>query len=371
MKAFIYPYIPGSESCKELAGGLDLKRIAHKNSRFKGSQDKLVINWGASKVPEEVSKCLILNLPQAVKQASDKLLAFKRMNEGKRSSRLVRAAGNDHRLSHDHDLFNGIADNFTGRVDLPRYGVVNIMEVAPNQDEYCRTPEFTTSRATAKAWLATGYTVVERHVLNGHSGEGIRLVVAGEGEDIENSPLYVKYVPKKQEYRIHVCGGQAVDIQRKARRKDIADEDINWKIRNHANGFVFARNEDGQVPDDVVVQAVKAVKVLGLAFGAVDVIFNEKEQRAYVLEVNTAPGLMGETLDGYVRRFKDYISGAIALPAQEIPKEFIGEDVVDEDPWAAPFGAPVGPAKLKGLDYDNLFAQVAQMRDNPFKVDGV
>lgn len=333
-KAAVYPYKPGSESCKALAQGLGLIRIAHKDSKYKGGKDKLVINWGASKVPEEVSKSIILNLPQAVAQASDKAKAFRRMNEGRRMTRKVVAGGGRHDLAIDHPLFDGVDPNFIGKFNAGKYGLVEVLEAAPNALDYCRTPEYTTDFHKARLWLASGFTVVERHVLNGHSGEGIRLVEPEAGEEITRAPLYVKYVPKKQEYRVHVCGGHAVDIQRKARRKDLPDDEVNWKIRNHDNGFIFARNEDGQVPQDVVDQAVRAVNALGLAFGAVDVIFNDKAQQAYVLEVNTAPGLSGETLAGYVGRFQQYLAGEVPLPAQVIPQEFIGEDVDPVEPWA-------------------------------------
>lgn len=325
MKAFIFPYKPGSESSKALADGLGIKRIAHKNSKFKGSKDTLVINWGASKVPEEVSKCTILNLPQAVKLASDKLLAFKKLNENKRNTRKVYVAGNNHDLGMDHDLFKTIEDDFVGEMVHPRYGKIIVKEPVVNGG-IARTPEFTTDFHVAINWLLHGSTVVERHILNGNSGAGIRLVEPDDEEGVRKAPLYVKYVPKKQEYRIHVCGGEAVDIQRKARRKDVADEAINWKIRNHDNGFVFARNEDGVVPQDVIIQSVNAVKILGLDFGAVDVIFNDKEQKAYVLEVNTAPGMAGTTLEGYVGRFKDFIDGKVALPEQHVPQEFVGAE---------------------------------------------
>lgn len=338
MKAFIYPYKAGSESAKALSEGLGIKRIAHTNSRFKGGKDKLVINWGASKVSEEVSKCTILNLPQAVRLASDKLLAFTKWNEGKRATRKVYVAGSHHNLPAVHEIFDAIEDDFVGEFQHHRYGVIKVLEPAPAGKDFVRTPEFTKDFHIAMQWLGMGHTVVERHILNGNSGAGIRLVEPGVGDDISHCPLYVKYVPKKQEYRVHVCGGQAVDIQRKARRKDVEDDAINWKIRNHDNGFIFARNEDGFVPPDVIEQAVKAVNILGLAFGAVDVIFNDKEQQAYVLEVNTAPGMSGTTLEGYVSRFKDYLDGKVALPEQHVPEEFVGAPVeVEEKPQ---IGAP-------------------------------
>lgn len=370
MKAFIYPYKPGSESGKALAEGLNLKRIAHKNSRFKGAADKLVINWGSSKVPEEVSKCIILNLPQAVAQASDKLLAFRRMNEGNRKTRAVYVVGNTHNLSVDHDLWETVPDDFIGTMKTERYGEIKVLETMPNEQNFCRTPEFTDSFVKADMWLMKGHTVVERNILNGNSGAGIRLVEPDSGEQLQKAPLYVMYVPKKQEYRVHVCGGEAVDVQRKARRKDVEDDAINWKIRNHDNGFIFARNEGDVVPPDVITQAVRGVSALGLAFGAVDVIFNEKEQKAYVLEVNTAPGLSGATLDGYVKRFQDYLSGAVALPKQEIPKEFIG---IEEDELPLPAAIPnfklPNPRAVKGNEvYFNWDAPAPQVQadDNLF-----
>ena len=43
----------------------------------------------------------------------------------------------------------------------------------------------------------------------------------------------------------------------------------------------------------------------GLDFGAVDVLWNERQQKAYVCEVNTAPGLEGITLDNYLKEIKE------------------------------------------------------------------
>jgi D-alanine-D-alanine ligase-like ATP-grasp enzyme len=77
-------------------------------------------------------------------------------------------------------------------------------------------------------------------------------------------------------------------------------------VRNHDNGFIFVRN-DVKAPSSVEEQAVRAIKALGLDFGAVDIIWNDKQQKAYVLEVNTAPGLEGSTVDDYARGFRNLI----------------------------------------------------------------
>lgn len=247
----IYPYKTGSASAKALAEALGIKRIKHKNSVFKGHPNKVVINWGASKLPDEVVKCVVLNAPEAVSEASNK-----------------------------RSFFEAVSN-------------------------HCSAVPFTTEQAKALEWLEEGYTVVARTILNGHSGQGIVLVEPGQ--ELVNAPLCTKYIPKKHEYRVHVFGNEVIDVQRKARKKDVPDGDVNWKIRNLAGGFIFARGEDvvGEVPADVKNQAVLSVAALGLDFGAVDVIFNEKEQKAYVVEVNTAPGLTGTTLDKYVEAFKE------------------------------------------------------------------
>lgn len=255
----LYAYKEGSQGAKALAQGLGIKRIKHVGSKFKGSQRKLVINWGCSELPPEVMKCRVFNNPAAVKVASNKLSFFRHMNE-----------------------YNNVNGHVEG---LPKVSI----------------PEFTVDAQDVQVWLDNEVIVVVRHKLQGHSGEGIEVI---EGDvPIPNAPLYVKYVPKQSEWRIHVLDGVVVDIQRKARNREVADENVNWAVRNHANGFVYARNEGVAPPAMVEEQAILAVQVCGLDFGAVDIIYNDYRKLAYVLEINTAPGLTGSTLDGYVERF--------------------------------------------------------------------
>ena len=80
--------------------------------------------------------------------------------------------------------------------------------------------------------LQEGNTVVARTILNGNSGAGIVLVE--NEEQLVDAPLYTVYIPKKQEYRVHVFRGQVLDVQRKARKQDVPDDEVNWKIRNMA-----------------------------------------------------------------------------------------------------------------------------------------
>ena len=100
--------------------------------------------------------------------------------------------------------------------------------------------------------------------------------------------------------------GAVVDIQRKARKRDVADDAVNWQVRNLDGGFIFAREGVVEAPE-ASEEALKAVAALGLDFGAVDIMYNARENKYYVLEVNTAPGLAGTTLEGYAKRFREVL----------------------------------------------------------------
>lgn len=239
----IYAHAP-SDGARLLANALRTKRIRREGPprRF-----DVVVNWGGSQFPARIQARRIINSPAAVHTASDKLACFRDM-EGRMGPRV---------------------------------------------------PEWTTIRQTAARWVAEGCTVVARTVLRGSGGVGIVICEPG-GVDIPAAPLYTKYVPKKSEYRIHCTTNGAFWFQRKVRRAG-DPEPKTWKVRNLENGFIYQSEERGDVPKDVVDQAVRALLSTDLDFGAVDVVYNDKERKAYVLEINTAPGLIEATAEAYAR----------------------------------------------------------------------
>lgn len=241
----IYPYNPHSTSAKSLAKALNIKRIKHNG---KVIFPDIVINWGASQFNRSIVTPLIVNHPYAVALAVNKLQAF---------------------------------NHLKGNVGIPDY---------------------TESLEEASRWLAEDVTIVERHTLTGHSGEGVRIVEPGQ--ELQEAPMYVKYIAKKHEYRIHVFRDKVFFVQRKARQYDVPIDEVNWKVRNIKGGFIYA-NQNVDVADVAKEQAIITIKALGLDFGAVDMIYNERHNKFYVLEVNTAPGLTNTTLDKYVEVFKE------------------------------------------------------------------
>src|SRR5579859_3112423 len=101
-----------------------------------------------------------------------------------------------------------------------------------------RIPEFTSDRNVAEQWINSKFTVVCRTKLSGHSGDGI--VLASTLADLVPAPLYVQYVKKQKEFRVHVAFGEVIDVQEKRKRNDY-EGDTNFQVRNHHTGWVYCR----------------------------------------------------------------------------------------------------------------------------------
>lgn len=248
MRYAVLPYKQGSRSARALADALGGRVLKLNNSKFRPRPDDVLINWGSSRTTDRVGNAPLVNDYRIIRRASNKLEFFTLVSQ--------RAA----------DI---IPEHWTDANQIPE----------------------------------DAYPIVCRTVLDGHSGVGI--VIAETVDELVPAPLYVKYIKKQQEYRVHVGNPNTIiAVQRKARDRSVADEDVDWQVRNHKNGFNFVRN-GFTTPEQVTAAAQRVLEVTGLDFGAVDVVFNEREQRAYVLEVNSAPGLEGQTVQDYV----DYFTG--------------------------------------------------------------
>ena len=139
-------------------------------------------------------------------------------------------------------------------------------------------------------------TLFARTLINATNGRGI-VEFESSQEQYPVAPLYTEYIPKKAEYRFHVFGGRVIDVQQKRKKSGFEDE-RNTRVRNVHNGYVYCR--DGITPPDgAAALAIQAVAACGYQYGAVDVIYNERRNLCYVLEVNSRPGLMGTTVAKY------------------------------------------------------------------------
>lgn len=244
-----------SEGVQALRGVLGdaVSRIVRKDSIQR--QYKHVINWGNSSAfaVSADQRVMVYNTPQAISVAANKLSALRKLK--------------------------------LDAVRVPAF--------------LTQPPEH---RDDKDIWL-------ERTSLTGSGGQGIRVV--RRGDTFGDAPLYVRYIPKRVEYRLHVVNGQVIFIQQKMRERDNEQTPDQKLIRNYDNGWVFCPKELDALGEDVKEQAIRAVMSLGLTFGAVDLLLGRDDGLAYVLEVNTAPGLSSPTLlEAYRTAFLTLCHGA-------------------------------------------------------------
>lgn len=119
---WIYLYDQHSEAGNELAEALDVRKIRHTNSTFRGDPGKVVINWGSGELPRQVRNCRVINSEDAVSKSINKLAFFR-----------------------------------------ATYGRV-------------ATVPWTTSREQAAMWLVDGHKVVVRNRLEGREGQGVVII---------------------------------------------------------------------------------------------------------------------------------------------------------------------------------------------------
>jgi glutathione synthase/RimK-type ligase-like ATP-grasp enzyme len=263
MSLKILPYMTGSASVRALADALDCK-VLRLNTQFTPGRRTTILNWGhhsttvAPRLARQAGR--FINTPEAVEVASNKLATYQAL------------------------------------IGKP----------------YC--PEYTDSRDVALRWLGIrGQKVLSRALTRASEGRGI--ILHENAEDVPHVPLYVKYYPKRNEYRVHVFNGEVISVQEKKgwsqerideERVRSPDFQVNKQIRNFGNGWVFTR-EGVEAPGAVAEAARDAVSTLGLDFGAVDIGWNTRNQRAVVYEVNTAPGLEGTTVEDYARAIRQMV----------------------------------------------------------------
>ena len=259
-RLFVYPYNLSSKSATYLSEALDTRRI-RVNGTYRWRPGHRIINWGNSRIANWMSPGVmthVLNKPVQIGLASNKTCTFSGLQSA----------------------------------NVP-------------------IPDWTIHKNVAEDWLRGNpkyqglkHAVLCRTLTRANSGRGI--VVAETPEELVPAPLYTRYVPKTHEYRVHVFKEFGViDVQQKRRSSAISEDERDPYIRNHDAGWVFCR-EDVHPPQVVLQAAINSVMALGLDFGAVDV-GHHPTIGVCVYEVNTAPGLEGQTLVNYAETFKHFL----------------------------------------------------------------
>lgn len=155
--------------------------------------------------------------------------------------------------------------------------------------------------------VAVGTLPVLARAFNHHGGTDIRL--CGTPASVRywsaRRDFWTQVIPNDREFRVWVYRsahlGTYEKVKVRAGRPGFG--------RNYRNGYAFQLVASDQVPRAAVEIGKAAVKALGLDFGAVDIIHGEDEQY-YVLEVNSAPGVQGDTrqcIQGLAKHIRTWV----------------------------------------------------------------
>lgn len=248
-----------SEGARSLARTLDVKMIrlnleGNIIDAFSPRIEDIVINWGRPSDPWPASCFTWINEPKAVAIASNKLTAFRKFS-----------------------------------------------------DESVNCVPWAEDRSVANEWLSNGKSVCVRALLRASCARGMSII--SPGEELPPARLYTQYIKKQHEYRVHATQDGAFDIQRKMRRNG---GECDNQIRNLENGWIFGRSSldlSDVMRERLSLLGASAVRCLGLHYGAVDVLYNLLSDSLYTLEVNTAPGLEGETVNSYSSALRSILQG--------------------------------------------------------------
>ena len=159
----------------------------------------------------------------------------------------------------------------------------------------------------------------------------------------KGAQYFQSYLSIKDEFRLHIFGdkllyavkkvqrenmteafkeqhGEKIAAQAEKGKKQLDKDTVNFVleklaprvqpdpdmiVRSNMRGWKFShiKNVDGALKEE----AVKALRAIGLDFGAVDCCIDE-EGKPWIIEVNSGPGLEGTSFQAYVDAFKERIN---------------------------------------------------------------
>jgi len=149
------------------------------------------------------------------------------------------------------------------------------------------------------------YPVLARKVFH---KQGRDIILCNNREEAVNAlhsgrDYLVEFIEARAEYRLHCIDTQVVKIFRKVRRDSVTNDFI--RCTRFGWGFYKVDTEQDWL-EPMKNKALESLKVLGLYFGAVDMI-HSTDHRFVVLEVNSAPALNTETLIIYTEKLRQWL----------------------------------------------------------------
>jgi len=162
---------------------------------------------------------------------------------------------------------------------------------------------------------------------------------------VSSREFFVKYIPKKAEFRVHVLGDEVPNICKKTQseRTDTHHPHVwcsprGWTLVDYEGDHYKSLSDIGK----------RAIKALGYDFGAVDIGLG-KDGKFYVFEINSAPRLSRTRRRHYAKYFR--------MKEKEYRKKLKEERtgiVTTKEQLVFTFGKEAGYAKQKNVSIGSL-----------------
>lgn len=150
------------------------------------------------------------------------------------------------------------------------------------------------SESEARTAVSDGSKVVGRKMYHS-KGRGFYMASTNSGIDLakkRGATHFLKYIEDAEEFRVHIVNGKSIKVSQKVFPEGTIRRNVRF-------GATFEYPENFTHKKTLRKLAKESVAALGLDFGAVDLLY--KDEKFYVLEVNTAPCLTDDTSDTLVR----------------------------------------------------------------------
>ena len=123
--------------------------------------------------------------------------------------------------------------------------------------------------------------------------------------------FYVELLESRMEYRVHVFDNEVIRVTKKVFRghdKDGNSVESKDVIKNDTYGWGHKNIELDEIDPNYLEVSKKALKAIGLSFGAVDLLIERGTNKPFVLEVNSSPRLNTIGLGIYVDKIVSLIN---------------------------------------------------------------
>lgn len=308
---------------------------------------KMVIGWGAKTDKDiDLGKVEVLNHPNSIKNNRNKLNALTCMQEGKVSVAPFVAA----------DKAIGSIETTTGTISLPVIGRTKFHQggkgfwACPTKTHVAAAIEDGAQYFQNMIEIDTEFRV---HVVNNEIVYAVKKVKRTK-EEFEAAFIEDEMNRQKKLAEINKdkIDEDTMMLFLRRQAKNASAGGANMMVRSNKMGWKFSKIKT--VPDAVSAEVYKAVKALGLNFGAVDCC-TDSSGKVYVIEVNTGPGLETSTFDAYIKAFEKIID---AKPVEEVKPV----KAVEPEPVKTTQKKVADTFKLIGSEADVLSEQLLRLQ---------